>query len=169
VKIESFRQAAWNKEQLMTFPYAQQNTASRRRLESLVSRLSDEDLTRSTEYGWTVAALLAHLAFWDQRMLVILRRWQTRGFDPSPIDAEVVNDSLRVICQALEPPAAIELCLASAKALDAELEALTPELVRQMEEHAAASSTQFRMNRSLHRDGHLDDIEALLLRPAAPF
>jgi hypothetical protein len=31
-----------------------------------------------------------------------------------------------------------------------------------MEEHAAATDTQFRMNRSLHRNGHLDDIEALL-------
>jgi hypothetical protein len=31
-----------------------------------------------------------------------------------------------------------------------------------VEEHAAATDTQFRMNRSLHRDGHLHDIEALL-------
>jgi hypothetical protein len=46
--------------------------------------------------------------------------------------------------------------------VDAELETLTPELVNQMEEHAAATETQFRMNRSLHRDGHLNDIEALL-------
>jgi hypothetical protein len=31
-----------------------------------------------------------------------------------------------------------------------------------MEEHAAATQTQFRMNRALHRDGHLDDIEKML-------
>jgi hypothetical protein len=146
----------------MTFPYAQENSDSRRRLEALVHRLREKDLTRSTEYGWTVAALLAHLAFWDQRMLVILRRWQSRGFDPSPIDSEVVNDSLRVICQALEPRAAIDLCLSSAEEVDTVLEALTSEEVKQLEEHAAASGTQFRMNRSLHRDGHLNDIEALI-------
>jgi hypothetical protein len=46
--------------------------------------------------------------------------------------------------------------------VDAELETLTPEMVKEMEEHAAATDTQFRMNRSLHRDGHLIDIEALL-------
>lgn len=147
----------------MTFPYAQQNDESRQRLKALVSRLSDADLARSTDYGWTVAALLAHLAFWDQRMIVILKRWREEGFDPSPIDAAAVNDSLRVICHALEPRKAVELCLSYAEAADAELATLTPELVKQIEEHAAATDTQYRMNRSLHRDGHLNDIEALLV------
>lgn len=146
----------------MTFPYAQDNTESRRRLETLIQSLSEEDLARSTDYGWTVAALLAHLAFWDQRMIMILRRWQTEGFDASPIDSGVVNDSLRVICHALEPRRAIELCLSSAEEADATFATLTPEIVKQMEEHAAATGTQFRMNRSLHRNAHLSDIEALL-------
>lgn len=146
----------------MTFPYAQQNAESRRRLEALVNGLSDEDLARTTDYGWTVAALLAHLAFWDQRVLMILRRWQTEGFDPSPIDSQVVNDSLRVISHALEPRAAIRLCLSSAEEVDTTLETLTSDLVSQMEGHAAATETQFRMNRSLHRNAHLDDLEALL-------
>ena len=146
----------------MTFPYSEQNAESRRRLEAFVQRLSDQDLARSTDYGWTVAALLAHLAFWDQRMIMILRRWQQEGFDPSPMDSGVVNDSLRVICHALEPRAAIELCLTSANAVDAEFDTLTPDFVKQLEEHAAATETQFRMNRSLHRNAHLDDIEALL-------
>lgn len=148
----------------MTFPYSEQNAQSRRRLETLVRGLSDEDLARSTDYGWTVAALLAHLAFWDQRMIVILRRWLEEGFDPSPIDAAAVNDSLRVICQALEPRTAVELCLSYAEAVDAEFDALTADLTKQLEEHAAATETQFRMNRSLHRDAHLSDIEALLNR-----
>jgi len=146
----------------MTFPYANENDQSRWRLADLVDRLSDADLALSTDYGWTVAALLAHLAFWDQRMIVILRRWQAEGFDPSPIDSAAVNDALKVICHALEPRTAIELCLSSAEAADAELATLTPELVKQIEEHAEATATQFRMNRTLHRDGHLNDIEALL-------
>src|SRR5215208_4333855 len=146
----------------MTFPYAQENNESRHKLESLVRGFSDEDLARSTHYGWTIAALLAHLAFWDQRMVVILKRWKETGFDPSPIDSAAVNDALKVICHALEPRTAIELCLSSAEAADAELATLTPELVKQIEEHAEATATQFRMNRTLHRDGHLNDIEALL-------
>ena len=146
----------------MTFPYSEQNAQSRRRFARLVRGLSDEDLARSTDYGWTVAALLAHLAFWDQRMIVILRRWLGEGFDPSPIDSAAVNDSLRVICHALEPRTAVELCLSYAEAVDAEFDALTADLTKQLEEHAAATGTQFRMNRSLHRDAHLSDIEALL-------
>jgi hypothetical protein len=146
----------------MTFPYSQQNAESYQRLKSLAHRLTDTDLALSTDYGWTISALLAHLAFWDQRVLVILRRWKTEGFDPSPIDSGAVNDSLKVICHALEPRTAVDLSLISAEAVDAELATLTPEFVRQIEEHATATGTQFRMNRSLHRNGHLNDIEALL-------
>ena len=146
----------------MTFPYSQQNAESRRRLEALVRRLTDTDLALSTDYGWTISALLAHLAFWDHRVSVILNRWQTAGFDPSPIDSGAVNDALRVICHALEPRVAVDLALTAAALVDSELEKLTPEFVKQIEDHAEATSTQFRMNRSLHREGHLNDIEALL-------
>jgi len=148
----------------MTFPYSKENAESYQRLKSLAHRLTDTDLALSTEYGWTVAALLAHLAFWDQRVLVILRRWKEEGFDPSPIDSGAVNDSLKVICHALEPRRAVDLCLVSAEGVDAELEKLSAEFVTQIEEHAEATETQFRMNRSLHRNGHLNDIDALLTR-----
>jgi DinB superfamily len=146
----------------MTFPYSEQNAESRRRLIELTQKFTEQDLARSTDYGWTVAALLAHLAFWDQRVIVILRRWLDEDFDPSPIDARAVNDSLKVICHALDPRTAIDLCLAYAEAVDAELDALTADQTKQLEEHAAATDSQFRMNRSLHRNGHLNDIEALL-------
>ncbi len=146
----------------MTFPYSDQNATSRNRLKTLVQRLSNEDFARSTDYGWTVSALLAHLAFWDHRMSAILQRWQGEGLDPSPIDMMVVNEALKVICYTLGPRAAAELAISAAEQIDAELETLTAERVKELEEHAAATETQFRMNRSLHRDGPLDDIEALL-------
>src|SRR6266496_4884537 len=103
----------------MTFPYSKENAESYQRLKSLAHRLTDTDLTLSTHYGWTVAALLAHLAFWDRRVLVILKRWEEQGFDSSPIDSAAVNDSLKIICHALEPSRAIELCIFSAEAVDA--------------------------------------------------
>ena len=146
----------------MTFPYSRQNTESRQRLAALVNRLSDEDLARTTDYGWTIAALLAHLAFWDHRMSVILHRWQEQGFDASPIDSMAVNDALKIICHALEPRAAAQLALSAAQKVDAEFETLSDEFVKQIEQHIEATSTQFRMNRSLHRDAHLQDIELLL-------
>ena len=140
----------------MAFPFADENTASRRRLQSLVRRLSDEDLARSTSDGWTVAALLAHLAFWDQRVLALLRRWKAKGVDESPVDPDAINDALKPLCLALDPRVAAELCLSSAEAVDAELEAITAELVAQIQ----ASPTHFRFNRALHRNDHLNEIES---------
>jgi hypothetical protein len=61
----------------------------------------------------------------------------------------------------MEPRAAVELCLSSAEAADAELAALTPELYAQIQ----ASPTHFRFNRSLHRNDHLNEIEQLLRSP----
>jgi hypothetical protein len=148
----------------MSFPYTQQNAESRRRLETLVSGLSDADLACATDYGWTVAALLAHLAFWDQRMSVILHRWQEQGFDESPIDSMAVNDALKIICHALEPRTAAGLAVSAARKVDAEFETLSDEFVKQIEQHVEATSTQFRMNRSIHRNGHLNDIEELQQR-----
>jgi hypothetical protein len=146
----------------MTFPHSETNADSRRRLESLAGRLTDADLARSTSYGWTIAALLAHMAFWDQRVLVLVQRWKAEGPDSSPIDARAVNDSLKVICHALQPRAAIELCLSSAAAVDAELETLTPEWLEKIEKQMQAEPFQFRPDRSLHRNDHLKDIETLL-------
>ena len=148
----------------MTFPYARDNQASRLRLEALVRGLTEEDLARSTDYGWTIAGLLAHLAFWDHRMSVILKRWQEQGLDESPIDSGAVNDALREICQALEPHTAARLAVSAAQKIDAELDELSADRVAEIEAHAGATSTQFRMNRSLHRESHLQDIEALLKR-----
>lgn len=143
----------------MAFSFVQENTASRQRLDALVARLSDADLARVTPFGWTVAALLAHLAFWDQRVFVLLRRWKVHGVDPSPIDADAVNEALRPLCLVLVPRSTVALCLSSAKAVDAEIETVGADLVEAI--HALAG-TQFRLSRAIHRNGHLDDIELLL-------
>jgi hypothetical protein len=150
------------KESLMTLSFIEENTASRRRLEVFVQRLSAGDLTRSTSYGWTTAALLAHLAFWDQRVLALLRRWQEQGVDSSPIDADAANEALKPLCHALEPGAAVELCLSSASAVDKALEALPAEFFERIQVQVAASPFQFRPNRALHRNAHLDDLERAL-------
>jgi len=145
----------------MAFPFIAENSASRQRLEALVRGLSDEDLARLTSSGWTIASLLAHLAFWDQRVLVLLRRWKAHGVDESPVDADATNEALKPLCLALNPRTAIQLCLSSAEAADAELASITPELVEQIQ----ASHTIFRFDRGIHRGDHLHDIETLLATP----
>jgi hypothetical protein len=54
--------------------YVALNDAERKRLEGLVARCSDADLERAMPAGWTVAATLAHLAFWDERVRVLFER-----------------------------------------------------------------------------------------------
>jgi hypothetical protein len=41
------------------------DASSRQRLRDLVARLDEVSLTRTLDGGWTVSALIAHLAFWD--------------------------------------------------------------------------------------------------------
>ena len=138
--------------------FIQENTESRKNLEDFVRRLSKDDLSRPDASGWTVAALLAHLAFWDQRVIVLLRRWKENGVDASPVDANAVNDALKPLCLALDPAAAVELCLSSAREVDAELEAIGSKLMQDIQD----SPNHFRFNRSLHRSDHLNEIESLL-------
>src|SRR2546427_7413164 len=64
--------------------YVARNNAERARLEALVARLTDADLRRPLAAGWTVAGVLAHLAFWDQRAFILLDRWQREGVTPPP-------------------------------------------------------------------------------------
>jgi hypothetical protein len=142
----------------MTFPFSQENTTSRQRLEALARGLTDEELSRANADGWTVASLLAHLACWDQRHLHLIRRWRAGGIDDSPVDSTAVDESIKPLCLALEPRVAVELCLASAAAIDAELETVSPELMAAVD----ASPNHYRFNRSLHRNGHLNEIESLV-------
>ncbi len=142
----------------MYFPFVEANKVSRRRLEELLGRLQADDYALQTDAGWSVCALLGHMAFWDNRILALLERWKAQGIDASPIDPNAMNDALKPLVRALEPQTAARLCLESARAVDAALEALTPELVQAIE----ASPTHFRFDRSLHRDDHIAEIERLL-------
>ncbi len=140
------------------FPFVEENTASRQRLQELVRRLTPADFSRATPAGWSVAALLVHVAFYDNRILALLRRWKAHGVDDSPIDVEAINEALKPLFHAIDPQVAAQLCVSSAEAVDTELETITPELVQAIE----ASPTHFRFNRGLHRNDHLAEIEKLL-------
>jgi hypothetical protein len=142
----------------MANPFVEENTASRSRLETFARSLSEEDLARTNPFGWTVASLLAHLAFWDYRVLALLRRWQAEGVDESPIDPHAMNEALKPLCLALEPRAAVELCISAAEITDSEVARISPELIGEIE----ASPTHFRFNRALHRNDHLGEIERIL-------
>jgi hypothetical protein len=136
-----------------------ENKLGRERLKKLVSRITDDELRLQlyTE-GWTVAVALAHLAFWDQRRLLLVRRWEKEGISPSPVDENLVNDALLPFFLALNPRKAAELAVSIAGELDRELEGLPSDLIEGIDK----LGDRHALNRSIHRKMHLDEIEKLL-------
>ena len=138
--------------------YIADNTATRERLMTLVDQLSDDDLARSLSDGWTIAATLAHLAFWDHRVLVLLDRWKHAEVIESAADPDPINDAMRPLCLAIAPRTATRLAVEAAQAVDRELETLDPDLHARI----VAAGTPIKYWRSEHRSEHLDEIERVL-------
>ena len=134
-----------------------QNQASRTRLRALTERLSEADLGRPLEGGWTVAAALAHLAFWDRWGRILLEKWEREGFVPITADADLLNGALLDEWLAIPLRDAARLSLAAAEAIDRKLEAVAPELL-----DAIAAANPRGIVRATHRNEHLDQIERAL-------
>lgn len=140
--------------------FVTENARELQRLRSLVSNLSDDELERRLGTDWTISVALAHLAFWDQRSLVLVRKWKSGGIELSPIDVDITNDSLLPTWLGLPPRTAANLAVSAAEAIDNELAQSSPEFISQLE----SLGDKFRLFRSLHRKMHLDQIEEALKR-----
>jgi hypothetical protein len=136
----------------------EQNELERKRLEQLVQKLTVDELARPMAAGWTVSAVLAHLAFWDIRAMTLIAHWRQSGVGPSAIDTDVINEVTRELCLAIAPRAAAQLALDKAAALNRLLAELSPELV----ETIRTVGTTVHLDRFVHRRLHLDEIEAAL-------
>jgi len=143
----------------MSNVYSADNAAWGKKLDSLVQRLSGRDLERPAGGpGWTVGGLLAHLAFYDYRALVILKKWETNAVGPSPLDVDVVNDALKPLFNAMAPDGIRRLVCEAAQAIDAAIDAMDPGLLAQIEK----VGTPVRLNRAAHRGHHLAQVEKAL-------
>jgi hypothetical protein len=145
--------------------YVAQNTAQRDRLREFVGRASDKELEAPMPAGWTVAAVLAHLAFWDQRIVVLVDAWQRAGAThvPSTVadhDVDWINDAGKPMLLALPPRAAARLAVAAAEAADARVAGLKDEFLTAN----AAADGPINPLRATHRKDHLDEIERALKR-----
>jgi hypothetical protein len=138
--------------------FAEENAKELKRLRSFVERLSDDEPSLPVGNDWTVSFALAHLAFWDHRSLVLIRKWKLHGVEPSPIDVDVTNESLLPTWLALPPRIAANLAVAAAEAVDSELSECPPEFISEID----GMGDKFRLFRSVHRKLHLDQIEESL-------
>ena len=140
--------------------YIAENDRERARLKALVARMSDTDLAKAMPAGWTVATVLGHLAFWDQRILALVEA-SGRGVAPAPFDeghVDWINDAGKPFLLALPPRKLAELSVAIAEAVDAKVAALSDDFVTRN----AKAGKLLNLNRAEHRKEHLDEIERLL-------
>jgi hypothetical protein len=135
--------------------YVQLNRASTERMRRLVKRLSDADMQRPVGEHWTVAIALAHLAFWDRRVLLALDRTEQQGKLFTPEIDLVVNDIVLPLLAAIPPQQAARLAIDTADILDKRLEALPEPLLEQLLQY-----NKRWLFRALHRNEHLDDVDA---------
>ena len=137
--------------------YVAENDRERRRLEALVGKLDDAALSRAMPAGWTVAAVLAHLAFWDQR-IVLLSEQLRRGASVPPAEAgnvDWINDAAKPTQLALAPRRAATLAVETARAADQAVATLSDDLLAKN----AAAGSPINLLRAEHRREHLDEIE----------
>ena len=137
--------------------YVEQNRASTERIRALIARLSDEDMKTKVGEHWTVAVALAHLAFWDRRVLHILDMTEKNGklFDLE-IDI-VVNDLSLPLWEVIPARDAARICIEASEALDKRLEEFSPQLLQELYNH-----NKRWMVRALHRNEHLDEVDAAI-------
>ena len=87
------------------------NDAGLARLKSVVGGLRPADLSVAMPAGWTVAAVLGHLAFWDLRAAEIVRRRRPRAWAPGPWRPHLANEAMRPLLLALPPEEAARLAV----------------------------------------------------------
>ena len=136
------------------------NDESRRRLLALIDRLDDAALAADLGEGWTVAAALAHVAFWDRSAAARWERWRTDGSMAEFPDVliDIVNAANLPAWRALRPRVAADLAAAAAEDLDA--------LIAALPDNAAAFAQEtdrlYLVDRSGHRLAHIRQIEEAL-------
>lgn len=139
--------------------FVERNRAATERIRTLATTLSDAALQQAVGEHWTVAIALAHLAFWDRRVLAVLDESEAAGRLSFPQIDFKVNDVSLPLWAAIPPRVAAQLALASAETLDRRLESFPQELLDLLNAHSERW-----VLRARHRNEHLDEVDAALNR-----
>ena len=106
---------------------------------------------------WTVGIALAHLAFWDRRVIYVLDMTERDGKLFVPEIDIFVNDLSLPLWAAIPPRQAGRIAIEAAEALDARLEGFPPALLEEIYAHNPRW-----VERARHRGDHLDEVDAAL-------
>ena len=139
--------------------FVQPNRASTERMRRLLRRLSEDELQSPVGAHWTVAIALAHLAFWDRRVLYALERTAKDGKLLAPSIDLLVNDLSLPLWAAIPPREAARLAIERSDERDKRLEAFPRPLLEEVFNY-----NKRWVMRSLHRNEHLDEVDRALQR-----
>ena len=140
--------------------FVERNRASTNRIRDLAGRLSDADWQHKVGEHWTAAIALAHIAFWDRRVMLALDMTErdSKLYIPR-VDGAVneVNDLSLPFWAAIPPREAARLAIETAATVDRRLEEYPPGLLEEIYEH-----NKRYVLRALHSNEHLDEVDAAL-------
>jgi len=137
--------------------YKDLNRASTERIKKLAASLTDQEMQTRVGEHWTVSMALAHLAFWDRRVLCVLDMTAKEGKLSTPQIDIVVNDLSLPFWAAISPREAARIAVETSEELDRRLEEYPQDLLEEI-----YNFNQRWVIRALHRNQHLDEVDAAL-------
>jgi hypothetical protein len=137
-----------------------ENESETNRMEALCQKMTESDLAVTMEAGWTVSAVLAHLAFWDVRAIKLIEWWRQKGVEYSALDTDLINEVTREIFIHLPGRTAAKFTLEQARKLDKIISELDPAMIEKINQ----IGKNVRLQRYLHRRTHLDEIELAITK-----
>ena len=141
--------------------FVELNRASTERIRRMARTLSEEQMQHPVGQFWTVSIVFAHLAFWDRRVMYVLDMTERDGKLFIPEIDIFVNDLSLPLWEAIPPRQAARIAIDTALTLDRRLEAFPPALLEEIFNYNPRW-----VNRSLHRNEHLDEAETALKQKA---
>ena len=137
--------------------YKEQNRASTERIRTLASRLTDDEMQTKVGEHWTVSIALAHLAWWDRRVMYVLDMTERDGKLFIPEIDVFVNDLSLPLWAVIPPREAARICIETSGMLDKQLEEYSPQLLEEI-----LNYNKRWVIRALHRNEHLDEVDLAL-------
>ncbi|MEZ4667224.1 MAG: maleylpyruvate isomerase N-terminal domain-containing protein [Anaerolineae bacterium] len=98
--------------------FAEKNRSQTDRIRNLAAQLTDDEFRHPVGEHWTVGVALAHLAFWDGRVLAVLDASERSGAVSAPSIDVVVNDISLPLWSAIPPREAARIAVEAAEKLD---------------------------------------------------
>lgn len=141
----------------MNRSFVERNRASTNRIRKMAARLRDEELQHPVGEHWTVAIMMAHLAFWDRRVMYVLDMTERDGKLFIPDIDIFVNDLSLPLWAVIPPREAARIAIETAETLDKRLESFPPALLEEIYTY-----NKRWVERGLHRNEHLDEADEAL-------